>query len=80
MRKTEVVYIVAVLIGAFVFSAFTVFHARTLLAPDVAITQRPGGVAGEARDIDVGRFRELIRQHDLSDHEAAYSAPILAPE
>jgi len=68
MNRHERIFLVAVVVCAVVFSAFSLGHARDWL---VARRVEPG-VAGQARDVDLDQVKRLIRQQRLSDHEALF--------
>jgi hypothetical protein len=82
MRRTERVYLVVVLVFALVFASATWENARDAISR-LAAREVPAGSAGEARDLDPERIRDLIRTDRLSDHEADFyrkGSELLVPE
>ena len=75
MRRIEILYLAAVLVFAAWFVGLTLAGAR-----EAWIRTTPGGfagagAAGQPRDVDLERIREMIRQKRLSDHEAEFYKP-----
>jgi len=80
MRKTERVYLTAVLILALVFAWITLTHAERALSRLTAAEAVGTPTAGQPRDVDLERIRELIRERRLSDHEAEFYKRLTAPK
>ncbi|HIJ65607.1 MAG TPA: hypothetical protein HPP77_06595 [Candidatus Hydrogenedentes bacterium] len=78
MKRTDIAYLAAVALFALVFGLTSLSRAgRALTAIEMADVPR-AGVAGQARDLDEGQIRRLIRQRRLSDHEAEFYKPVPA--
>jgi len=72
MKKSDVVFLTAVLGVAGAFSLVSLSHAVRIL-PRASMSAAPvRGVAGEARDVDMERLQELLRRNYLSDREAEF--------
>jgi hypothetical protein len=71
VTKIERIYLGAVLLFALVFASVTWDHTREAISR-LAARDVPTGSAGQARDLDPERIRDLIRRGRLSDHEADF--------
>jgi hypothetical protein len=80
MRRTERVYLTAVLVLAIIFAWITVTQAgkaiSRLTTPEAAGTPS----AGQPRDVDLERIKELIRDKRLSGHEADFYKKVPVPD
>jgi hypothetical protein len=74
MEKGEQTLLVAVFVCALVFSAFSLQYAQEHFALRATATA-PAGGAGQPRDADIETIKRLIRQGELSDHEALFYTP-----
>lgn len=72
MKKAEIGFLCAVVLFAVIFSALSLSEAGEVIAGILRADYALAGVAGEARDIDVEKVKDLIRQRHLSDHEAEF--------
>ena len=74
-KSAETIFLSAVAILALVLTAHTVSAARTYLRSVASATAAVPGAAGKPRNLDLDRIRQLIRQRQLSDHEAQFYVP-----
>ena len=72
MQNRERLFLAAVLVAALVYAGASLSYTREALHAPEELPTFPATGAGQTRAINVDRFRQLIRQGDLSDHEAEY--------
>ncbi len=70
MRKNDTIFLGAVLVFAIVFVAMTLSAIPQSVKGGGASERL--GVGGQARDVDMPRLQRLIREQDLSAHEAEF--------
>ncbi len=75
MKKIDVVFLVSVLGFASFLSVKSVTQAVSLLPTRSASESEAFGAAGKARDVDVERLLQLLREQRLSHREAEFYKP-----
>ena len=80
MRRTDALFLACVFAVASAFSWMSLSHAvRT--RPSVGPTHSASlNTAGEARDVDMGRLRPMLRQRELSEREAEFYKRLPSPD
>lgn len=79
MRKTDAVFLFCVVSFAGLFAARSVSQAVPLLSGGASSGSAAHGVAGQSREVDVTKLKQLIDRGTLSDHEAEFYEPIAKP-
>lgn len=74
MKKSDIIFIFAVIIMSGLYIGLTIQHF-TQLSYDLEFQKRSTSTGGKPRDIDVDKFRRLIQMRELSDHEAEFYKP-----
>ena len=72
MKRAEVVFLLSVFGFASVFSLMSVSQAIRLAPAGSAAEVAAPGAAGQARDVDMEKLQQLLRQGRLSKHEAEF--------
>jgi hypothetical protein len=72
MKKTEITFLICVFSAAALFCVASVRETLPLLPGAPAPTAAVSATAGQARDVDLDKLRRMLRQHELSSHEAMY--------
>ena len=76
MRNIDIVFLCCVLGFAGFYAARSITHTIPLL-PGRTITDSAAlGTAGQARDVDMTKFKFMLDQDALSDHEALFYQPV----
>jgi hypothetical protein len=76
MRRTDAFFLVTVVAigGSFAWMSLSqALQLRSAIAPARA---HPVHTTGEARDVDMDRLQEMLRQGHLSDREAEFYKPV----
>ena len=76
MKKTEIAFLISVFGFAALFSLVSVRETLPLLPGRSSPTAAAVGTAGQPRDVDLDKLQRMLRQHDLSSHEAWYYKPV----
>ncbi len=76
MKANDALYIAVVCIVALVFAALV---WRPAIPAERQGDAKGLGAAGVPRDVDIGRIETLIRERQLSDHEAEFYRVLVAP-
>lgn len=74
MNRSETFFIIAVTILALLFSVLTLVNTGHVAIRKFA-QETAFGTAGTARDVDLDRVKQLIKEKNLSDHEAEFYRP-----
>ncbi len=81
MRTSEKIFILAVAVVALIFCAITLSHTRDLLVQSALESAAPApGSAGTPRTLDLNQIKQMIRQKNLSNHEADFYKKLPIPE
>lgn len=76
MKRTETLFLCAVLVFALLICARSLSELGPLFLGGVDVGRQSAGVAGKSRTVDANRIMELIRQKALSDREALFYKPV----
>ena len=79
MRRIDALFLASVFVVASAFSWMSLSNAvrsRPTAAPSHSASIK---AAGEARDVDMDRLQQMLRQGDLSEREAEFYKPLPAP-
>jgi hypothetical protein len=76
MGKTDTIFLVCVLAFAGLLAAHSISQAIPRLPGATSVPAAALGAAGQARDVDTTRLKELLKRRSLSDHEAEFYEPV----
>ncbi|MGI6416070.1 MAG: hypothetical protein ACOX1P_10400 [Thermoguttaceae bacterium] len=79
MRKTDLVFLLCVLICAGLFAARSISRSIPTLSGAMPSGAAALGAAGQPRQVDMAKLERLIEERVLSDHEAEFYEPIGVP-
>lgn len=79
MRRTERVYLTAVLVLAMILAWITLTQAGKAISRLTTTEAAGTPSAGKPRDVDLERIKELIREKRLSGHEADFYKKVTVP-
>jgi len=79
MRKTDLVFLLCVLICAGLFAGRSISWSVPMLSGAMPSGAAALGAAGQPRQVDMARLERLIEERVLSDHAAEFYEPVGAP-